>query len=317
MNYKILSAVFLLLSLYLPKDLYSNSIEKNESTTTELSPDNVTVPLYLKDNIPTIDITLKNAEGSEYTARFLVDTGGGGFIFSEKIARKLGIETGESFTAEGSEFAMPKSVPMAFIDNFELDLNPQRVIVFKGDREFSDQYDGLFPGHILSQYHIIFDYPNETFTIAEPGILDPIGSPMPMPISPMQGFPYTEIKVKGNVYGFLLDTGPAVTILSQAILEKWGTQNPDWERTEGAVGISEALAEAGGQVIETMIVPEGRWGEFKLESFAIASQREGTFEEWMSSMMPKPVVGALAGNVLNQFRLELDYKNELLYISKP
>jgi hypothetical protein len=49
----------------------------------------------------------------------------------------------------------------------------------------------------------------------------------------------------------------------------------------------------------------------------VTSQREGTFERYMSSMMTAPIVGSLAGNVLERFRVELDYANEKLYLSTP
>jgi len=73
----------------------------------------------------------------------------------------------------------------------------------------------------------------------------------------------------------------------------------------------------GGQTLETMFVPGGRWGEFPLAEFGVTSQREGTFEKMMSGMMTAPIVGSLAGNVLKRFRVELDYPNEKLYLSTP
>jgi hypothetical protein len=33
--------------------------------------------------------------------------------------------------------------------------------------------------------------------------------------------------------------------------------------------------------------------------------------------MVAPIVGSLAGNVLKRFRIELDYPNEVLYVSGP
>jgi len=93
-----------------------------------------------------------------------------------------------------------------------------------------------------------------------------------------------------------------------------GGKHPEWERHKGAFGEAKLL---GGQSLETMILPEIRWGKNMLRSVGVTSQREGTFEKWMSSMTKEPIVGALAGNVLKQFRVELDYKNEKLYLSSP
>lgn len=139
---------------------------------------------------------------------------------------------------------------------------------------------------------------------------------MPMPVSTPMRFPRTEIHVAGKTYGMLLDTGPAATIISRAVIEEWSNKNPDWPRHGGAHGLAEALARAGGQVLETLVAGELAWGPFNLGQVTMAAQREGVFEQYISQMMTAPVVGALGSNVFMSFRLELDYLNETLYISK-
>src|SRR5262249_50445924 len=114
--------------------------------------------------------------------------------------------------------------------------------------------------------------------------------------------------------GMLIDTGASFTMVSEALLKSWGRDHPDWERHQGAFGEAATL---GGTTLETMILPGGQWGTNKLSEFGVTSQREGTFERYMSSMMAAPIVGSLAGNVLKRFRLELDYANAKLYISIP
>lgn len=48
----------------------------------------------------------------------------------------------------------------------------------------------------------------------------------------------------------------------------------------------------------------------------VVERKEGVFEKWMRSMMTSPIVGSVAGNVLKQFRVELDYANQKLYLSR-
>jgi hypothetical protein len=170
----------------------------------------------------------------------------------------------------------------------------------------------MLPGHVLSRYHVVFDYPNATFTIARPGALTPRGSASPMPVGARSGFPRTEIEVNGEKYGFLLDTGASFTMVSDALLKKWGSDHPTWARHPGAYGEAATL---GGQTLETMFVPAGVWQSHKLGEFGVTSQREGTFEGYMSRMMAAPIIGSLAGNVLKRFRVELDYANQTLYLS--
>jgi hypothetical protein len=135
-----------------------------------------------------------------------------------------------------------------------------------------------------------------------------------MPVSKKSGFPRTEIEVDGVTYGLLLDTGASFTMVSEALLQTWGSQHPDWSRHPGAFGEAATL---GGQTLETMFLPSARWDSYRLGEFGVTSQRKGTFENRMSSMMTSPIVGSLAGNVLKRFRVELDYANEKLYLSTP
>ena len=117
----------------------------------------------------------------------------------------------------------------------------------------------------------------------------------------------------GEKYGMLLDTGASFSIVDESLLQKWAGSNPEWPKYSGAYGEAKTL---GGVALETMFVPDGKWGDYSLGSFGVVSQPDGTFKEYMSSMMKEPVVGALGGNVLKNFRLELDYPNERLYLSR-
>ena len=61
----------------------------------------------------------------------------------------------------------------AFVAELPLALNPQRTIVLVGTTNLlppaaPGHADGMLPGHVLAQYHVVFDYPKATFTIARP-----------------------------------------------------------------------------------------------------------------------------------------------------
>jgi len=281
--------------------------------------DHVTVPLLVEGNRPFIDVAFRRPDGSTRSARFVVDSGGGGFLIAEPLARDLGLRWGVTRHEEGAEFAVAEVPPKAFVGDFPLDLNPKRVIIMVGaasilPKAAPGHAEGLFPGHLLARYHVVFDYPRGAFTLALPGALTPRGDALPMPVSKPAGFPRTEIEVAGATYGFLIDTGASFTMVSEVLLKSWGGGHPDWPRQPGAVGEAATL---GGMTLETMFVPRAQWGARELQEFGVVSQREGTFERWMSSMMTAPIVGSLAGNVLKRFRLELDYPNAKLYISAP
>jgi len=281
-------------------------------------PDRVTVPLHVEGNRPFIDVTFRKPDGSKRSARFLVDSGGGGFLIAEPIARELGLTLGEAVSEGDAKLAQVTSPVQAFVGDLPLELDPKRILVMIGkDRLLPpaapERGDGMFPGHVLARYHVVFDYLEKKFTLATPGVLRPEGEPMPMPVAEGSGFPRTEIQVDGATLGVLLDTGASFTMMSDALITPWRAAHPDWEWHAGAVGEAATL---GGPTTQTIILPRIVWGTFELPQVGVADRKDGVFERWMSSMMTAPIVGALAGNVLEQFRVELDYKNQKLYLKR-
>jgi predicted aspartyl protease len=280
--------------------------------------DQASVPLIVEGNRPYIEVTFRKPDGTTRKARMLLDTGGGGFILTEGLARDLGLQWGAKGREEGKELASATSVPSAWVGDFQLTLNPERVIVEFGSDNFmwpasGGHAEGLVPGHVLSQYHVVFDYPNARFTVAKPGVLTPRGESLPMPVGRPSGFGRTEIEVDGMRYGLLLDTGASFTMVSEELLKSWGSRHADWKRYPGAYGDAKTL---GGQTLETMFVPRVTWAGQGLTDVGVTSQRKGVFETYMTGMMAEPIVGSLAGNVLKAYRVELDYPNQKLYLSK-
>jgi len=289
------------------------------SQATSAPVDRATVPLDVLGNRPYVELALKASDGSLRMGRFLVDSGGGGFLLAEPFARSLGLTWGPAEAEEGKQMASVTSPVAAFIGDLPLELDAGRIIVLVGEtnlvpRGAPGRADGLLPGHVLARYHVVFDYPKATFTIARSGALPPVGAALPMPVGQGSGFPRTEILVDGVRHGFLLDTGASFTMVSEVLLKTWGAAHPDWPRHPGAYGEAATL---GGRTLETLSVAKLQWGDATLAEVGVTSQPEGTFEKWMSSMMAAPIVGSLAGNVLKQFRVDLDYPNQTLYLARP
>ena len=276
-----------------------------------------TVPLYVESNRPFIDLEFTRPDKSIRKARFWVDTGGGGFIMVEPLARDLGLKFGSVMSEGGSQFATTDS-PVARIGNVSLNLEGARTMVAIGESSMMPGVpaEGLLPGHVLMRYHIVFDYPGGKFTISTPGKVTPRGSALPSPINQRSGFPRIEAKIGGQTYGFLLDTGASFTMVSQEMLDKWGADHPDWPRVKGAVGAANmglGAMEAEGKM---MRVPRFEISTFQVTGAAVVSRPKGTFERYMSQMMTAPIIGAIGGNILKTFRVEIDYANGTAYLEK-
>ena len=277
----------------------------------------VTVPLHVEFNRPFIDLEFKKADGSRRTARFWVDTGGGGFIICEPLARDLDLKFGPEGVEDGKRFAST-TPPKVTLGGMPLDLEGARAAIAIGEKTIDAGVtaEGLMPGHVLKRYQVVFDYPGKQFTLANHGSLKPRGTRIDSPIQQRNGFPRIEAQIGGQTYGFLLDTGASFTMISQAVLNDWAGKHPDWHRTVGAVGAAN-MGIGGMETSATMMrIPDVTLADFHLSAITAVSRPVGTFEKWMSQMMTGPIVGAIGGNVLKAFRVQIDYANGITYLEK-
>jgi predicted aspartyl protease len=267
----------------------------------------VTVPMHVEFNRPFIDLEFSRSDGTKRIACALVDTGGGPFILTEKLSRELGLEFGEA--EQG--FAPFLQEPDAYLNEMRLDLSgvPQAVQINSSLRSPGFPDEAFVPGRVLNNYHVVFDYSGRTFTLAAPNSVKAQGLKLSTPISEMMRFPRIELEIQGERYGFLLDTGAPYTMLSEAIIQKLGIPY-----VTGAVGTAN-MGLAGEEKLALARV-NAKLGEIELANVGVVARREGVFENWMSEMMTAPIVGALAGNVLKAFRLEIDYANGYTYWEK-
>jgi predicted aspartyl protease len=276
-----------------------------------------TVPLDVGTNCAIVQLGFVKPDGSIRLARFVVDTGGGAFLLAEPLANDIAVRRGEVMKSEEGAYAPIVDPPAVRLGAMPIDLSGVRAAVMVGAKRLGarDDAEGLLPGHLLQKYHVIFDYPAATFTMAKPGTISPVGDPVPAPIG-RTGFPRIELTVAGETNGFLLDTGATYTMISQVVLDRWAKAQPSWPRATGAVGMANMF---GGKIEATatmLRLGAARLGSHQFEEVAAVSRPLGTFEKFMSNLMSSPIVGAIGGNMLKMFRVEIDYANGVVYLQK-
>jgi len=312
-----LLTLLLAATMFVSAQVRLQSAQTDQASVSRSTQHRVTVPLFIELNRPFIDLEFKRPNGSSRMARFWVDTGGGAFIICEPLARELDLKFGAEMSEQGQRFAAT-TPPKVTLGGMPLDLEGARAIIALGEKtiEAGVRAEGMFPGHVLKRYHVVFDYPGKLFTLSAPGGAKPRGSRLDSPVHPRSGFPRIEAQIDGQNYGFLLDTGASFTMISQEVLNQWSGRHPDWPRTLGAVGAANmglGRMEAGATM---MRIPQVKLADFKLPSITAVSRPNGTFERWMSPMMTSPIIGAIGGNVLRLFRVEIDYANGTTYLER-
>jgi predicted aspartyl protease len=274
------------------------------------------VPLEATTNTAIVELTFVKKDGTPRSARFVVDTGGGAFILSEPLASEIGAErTGPVQKSSEGSFAL-LAPPAVRLGDMPIDLKDVPTVAQIGSARLSprDDAEGMVPGRLLRKYHVIFDYPAKTFTLARLGTVVPKGERLPAPIG-RTGFPRIELTIAGETLGFLLDTGATYTMVSRATIDRWAAAQPAWPKATGAIGLANMF---GGKVeAEALMLrmAETTWAACASKGGSrVASGRH--VRKYMSSMMTAPIAGAIGGNILKQFRVEIDYANGLVYLER-
>ncbi|PYT73210.1 MAG: hypothetical protein DMG39_07315 [Acidobacteria bacterium] len=281
------------------------------------TPVSATVPLVFGDNRAFVELSFRRADGSIRKARAWVDTGGGWLAVTERLAKDIGAEHKGAPFREEEEEAVDIAPPAVYLGSLPLDLSSAHVVAKLGSDRIDPgvEAEAFLPARVLMHYQAVFDYPAGRFTLARPGVLRPEGRPVSSPIQKESGFPRIEIGIDGQTYSFLLDTGAAYTMISRDLLERLAAEHASWPRLTGAVGEANML---GNNDTDALMVrlDKIRWGPFEIRCAGAVSRRPGVFESYMSKLMTDGIVGAVAGNILHTFRVEIDYANGMTYLKQ-
>jgi hypothetical protein len=197
-----------------------------------------------------------------------------------------------------------------------VDLRTSKAFVHLGTTSFTNsvKIEGLVPGKAFEHYQVVLDYPRQLFSVGEAGSLPHSGKRLACPYVAASGHPRVEVEIDGANYGFLLDTGTEVTLARLDTLQKWSREHPGWPKSAGAAGPANENGAADADVFMVRI-PALQFGPFRLTHVAIASRSD---EEYSSASYETPasIIGALGGNVLSQFRVEIDYPEQLLFLEQ-
>ena len=105
-------------------------------------------------------------------------------------------------------------------------------------------------------------------------------------------------------------------MISRRVLDELAASHPAWPHaleTAGTANMGFAQIELGERMLR---LPELIWGPYHLAGSSVVSRRSGVFEEMLSEMMTGPIIGALGGNLLKRFRIEIDYANQTTYLEQ-
>jgi hypothetical protein len=286
----------------------------------------VTLPFVLDHNRMLVDAQMQKKDGSWRNVRLWVDTGNPEFFLSEELARDLGIDlTAQEKTADGRvkplDVVPPSGVKIGAL-LLQISGIPSKVM-FEPTFLFSTMHiDANLPSTVLKHFHVVFDYPNATLTIAKPGNLEPRGKKTHASLNPDTGIVQIDATIDGDTYSFALDNGASFSFVSDDLLHSLMDKHPDWPRHKGAVGCANIWGWWPKEFEWPMTrVPEILWGSVPLRDVGLVGlpkffPNSMDLAQWYSIKSIQPVHGFLGPNAFKTFRVEIDYANLAVYFEK-
>lgn len=238
-------------------------------------------------------------------------------LFDQGLANDLGLKAeGPILVDSDGQRYRRVEVPAAFIGGMPIDLHATKSFVHLGATSFTRRVnaDGLLPGNAFVRYQVVLDYPRQLFSVGETGSLSHRGKRLACPYVASSGHPRVEVGIDGATYGFLLDTGTNITLIRDNILRKWSKEYAAWPKSTGAVGPANDGGTSDGDVF-LLRIPALQLGAFRLTQVVAASRPNETYSP-TSYETPAPIIGALGGNILSRFRVEIDYPEQLLFLEQ-
>lgn len=233
----------------------------------------------------------------------------------ESLADDLGLQSaGDPITDEGARF-VPTVPPVIQFGSTPIVLTSSKAFIHLGESSFDtrERVEGLLPGKALEPYQLILDYPMRLFSIAPDGCVPHRGERVESTFVPTSGHPEIRVVIGGAKYELLLDTGSRTTLAGRGLLENLSATHPSWPHSVGASGTADMPGSDGKELL--LRVPELIWGSFHVRNVLIVSRPDATYSPDHYET-PEPIVGALGGNVLRSFRVEIDYPHGETYLEQ-
>jgi hypothetical protein len=267
-----------------------------------------TVPFIFDGNRMYAELAVVRPDGTLRKVLAYVDLGSPSTILSEGLFKELQLDQKRPLTFEAGGMLVQ-------VDSGAVASDSWLPFLIGNNRKV----EALLPAGVLQNYQVVIDYADRTLTLAKPGTLKPSGVPILFRINQKTGLIAVDASINGRVYPVTIDNGSAYTWLKKTTVQEWLNAHPDWQRGTGAVGLSNMrMADDGIEAAGILVrIPEIKLGSLLLQQVGALAigpdNKKWDFLDWYSEKNPGRVIGWLGGNVLQGFRITIDYPNHMIY----
>jgi predicted aspartyl protease/Flp pilus assembly protein TadD len=265
----------------------------------------VVVPFEAPDNRPMMEVRL-NGEKEPY--RFVLDTGSGMSVISDRTAKRLGMKPvarGGLARAVGGGGRF--EIVYGFLSSIEIgDMRVERVPVYI--RQFYDEknpVDGYIGLSVILKFLTTIDYGARTFTLVRlHGNSNNTNTPLTAAELPIRtsssGFLSGEVHLDGvdKPLNFIVDTGASVSVVSQKLVDAMDIESSMQKtkmRIYGAAGVADD--------VKILTLPRIAFGSVSRTKIPAAVLDLEPVNETSGFIQD----GILGGNFLRNYRVTFDF----------
>jgi tetratricopeptide (TPR) repeat protein len=267
--------------------------------------DSTSVPISIVGNRPVIELQVND---SKQPLRFVLDTGSGISVVSNKTAQMLKIKPvarggfAKGIGGDGKFEIIYGFLRQVGIGSVKIRNVPVYIREFHNSNEDIDGYIGL---SLISKFLTTLDYGKLTFDLHRKDVDEGLASAetvsLPLRLT-SSGFLSGEVQLEGvdSPLNFIVDTGASVSVISDDIA---GTDKishfarDEKLRVIGSAGITED--------VPTFLLPRVSFGTHSRESITAIALDLNLINEASGFQQS----GILGGNFLRNYRLTFDFKN--------
>lgn len=264
------------------------------------------VSFILVDDRPVIQLRLKK---TGEPLNFVLDTGSGISVISERTAKKLKINPvarggmARGIGGNGKFEIVYGFLPSVYIGDVKIKNVPIYIRKFHLQNELIDGYIGL---SLISKFLTVLDYGNSTFSLTSQNIVEKKetqGENLSLPLRlTSSGFLSGEVELEGIdvPLNFIVDTGASVSVISDELANMKEINRfvkDEKLRIIGAAGVTENVL--------SFTLPRISFGTHTRESVSAVALDLDLINETAGFKQE----GILGGNFLKNYCLTFDFKN--------
>jgi len=240
-------------------------------------------------------------------ARFIIDTGAGGNVFTPAAAARFGFAAGASVTVNGAGAVEAYQATVRHLEAGGAVVENEIAIVTPLPSEL--ECDGLLGYGFLSRFVTTLDYENKRITWTRAGKWKPSVRPdADLKLFLDKNLPHVDGAVDGIKGRFELDAGnQGALILYKPFVDKNGLRTRYSPRIETITGRG-----VGGYLYGDLVrVPSLTLGELTLNGVVAELSRQET-----GAFFEKKIAGNIGADILRRFTVTLDYGGKRVYLTK-